>query len=268
MWSDFTKALILLVDDDRLVRRLLPAALGGVGAEIATAGNAEEALAFMADRRPDLILCDAVMPMTDGFMVCARVKAEAATHNLPFAILTSLSRNVAERSIQAGADDYFQKNGNEALLRLRVRLLLELSLRGARLDAPLEAFAGDQVLLASPSAPLHIQLSLHLNPAGLQVESCPRASGLLDRLAGPPPALLILDQKVEDGVLADLVEAVRRHAAWAQVPVLVLADKQEEHALEAMEDLVQDWLTKPLDSREIRRRVLLLLGYARAVRGQ
>lgn len=259
MQPKHAQTLILLVDDDRLMRDMLSAVLAEVGAEIATASHAEDAFVSLAVCRPDLILSDAVMPVLDGFGLCQRLKGDPRYRDIPFAILSSLSRNVGDRSAEAGADDYFSKNGSEALLRLRVRTLLDISLLGARRIEPQQALTGARALLASPAAILRTQFSVQLTPTGLQVEECSGEAELFKRLAGPPPDVLILDAQQADGRLAHLAAVVRTEEAWTSVPILVLAEKGDEAELESLEPLINDWVPKPLDRREIHRRLQLLL---------
>jgi len=261
--TEISKPLLLFIDDDRLQRKLFPEVLESLGVEIQTAANAENALDIISDRRPDLILCDAVMPVTDGFQFCKRIKDDPATRDLPFAIITSLSQNVGERSLQVGADDFFLKRGSEDLLRLRVRMLLDIAGRGADIAEPLESFAGSRVLAASESALLLSQLSLQLAPAGIQVDTCGGAGEVLDNLDGPPPALLVLDAALANGALKDVAASVRSQPTWAGVPILVVAGKGEEPEAGIP---IDDWVTKPLDGREARRRVTMALRYGRAMR--
>jgi len=260
--TDLSKAFLLFIDDDRLQRKLFPEVLQPLGAEILTAANAENALDIISDRRPDLILCDAVMPVTDGFQFCKQIKDDPATRDLPFAIITSLSQNVGERSLQVGADDFFLKRGSEDLLRLRVRMLLDIATRGVSIGEPLESFAGSRVLAASASALLLSQLSLQLAPAGIQVDTCAGAGEILDHLDGPPPALLVLDASLANGLLKDVAASVRSQPTWAAVPILVVAGKGEEPGAEIP---INDWVTKPLDGREAKRRITMSLRYGRAM---
>lgn len=266
MQSRHSQALILLVDDDRLMRDMLSAVLAEIGAEIATASHGEDAMLSLNVCRPDLILCDGVMPKLDGFALCQRLKQDPSHRDIPFAILSALSKNVAERSAEAGADDYFSKSGNEALLRLRVRTLLDISLAGEPRPLPLESFAGARLLLVSPSASLRSQFTVQVSPAGLRVEDCPSCAGLLQKLAGPAADLVVLDAQQDEKSLADLAVAVRTAEAWWGVPILVLAEKGDEATLEGLETLISDWVVKPLDKREVHRRIQLLLRSAKPVK--
>ncbi|BDU73601.1 response regulator [Mesoterricola silvestris] len=261
MHTDLSKALLLFIDDDRLQRKLFPEVLEPLGAEILTAANAENAMDILSDRRPGLILCDAVMPVTDGFQFCRRLKDDPATRDLPFAIITSLSRNVTERSLEAGADDCFLKRGSEDLLRLRVRELLGIAGGGFGISEPLEAFAGARVVAASDSPLLLSQISLQVAPAGIHLDTCATAGELLDRLDGPPPALLVVDASLSNGQLREIIASVRSQPTWAGVPILAVVDKGEEPEPGIP---VDDWITKPLDGREARRRITMGLRFGKA----
>lgn len=266
MQSRHSEALILLVDDDRLMRDMLSAVLSDIGAEVATANHGQDALVSLTVCRPNLILCDGVMPNLDGFALCQRLKQDPNYRDIPFAILSALSKNIAERSAEVGADDYFSKSGNETLLRLRVRTLLDISLAGEPRPASLESFGGARLLLVSPSASLRSQFSVQLAPSGLRVEECQGFAGLLKSLSGPPADLVVLDAQQDEKSLADLAVAVRTAEAWWSVPILVLAEKGDEATLEGLETLVSDWVVKPLEKKEVHRRVQLLLRSTRPVK--
>jgi len=71
--------LVLTVDDEELNLELMAGYLSGTGCELITASRGLEALAMIAERRPDLVLLDVMMPGLDGFEVCRRIKANPPT---------------------------------------------------------------------------------------------------------------------------------------------------------------------------------------------
>ena len=83
---------ILLVEDDRLLRRACEASLRQRGFTVATAGDGEEALRQVRAERPDLILLDLLMPRMTGIEVLRTLRAEAATREIPVLILSNSSR--------------------------------------------------------------------------------------------------------------------------------------------------------------------------------
>ena len=129
------KTTILVVDDvpDNI------AILEGILKEdyrVKAATNGEAALAIArAALPPDLILQDVMMPGMDGFEVCRRLKAEAASAKLPVIFVTARDE-VADESLgfQVGAVDYITKPVNPHIVKARIKAHLELKLAREELE--------------------------------------------------------------------------------------------------------------------------------------
>ena len=124
---------ILVVDDDRPVLESLRRSLAFNGYEVDVARDGYEALARLAERRPDAIVLDVMMPRLDGLETCRRLRA--AGDDLPVLMLTArdaVSDRVA--GLDAGADDYLPKPFALEELLARLRALLRRTARGA--DGP------------------------------------------------------------------------------------------------------------------------------------
>jgi diguanylate cyclase (GGDEF)-like protein len=92
---------------------------------MATSGA--KALALCREDPPDLVLLDVVMPGMDGHEVCARLKAEEATRDIPVIFVTSHDAPEQEtRGLELGAVDFIAKPVNPAVVRARVRTHLTL----------------------------------------------------------------------------------------------------------------------------------------------
>jgi CheY-like chemotaxis protein len=85
------RGLVLVVDDDEANRTLLRDPLETHGYEIVEAENGEQALQKIAQRPPDVVLLDVMMPRMDGFEVCRRLKKDARTAHIPVLIVTAIS---------------------------------------------------------------------------------------------------------------------------------------------------------------------------------
>lgn len=120
-------ATILLVDDEPSNLRLLQTLLKADGYETLSSERGAEALVLAADRQPDLILLDIMMPDIDGFEVTRQLKANPRTRNIPIIMVTSLdSRASRLKALEMGAGEFLNKPVDRAELSIRVKNLLRL----------------------------------------------------------------------------------------------------------------------------------------------
>jgi len=113
---------VLAIDDDRAIRRLIPARLKDMDAGVEVAEDGGQGLTRAAELRPDLILLDVSMPDMDGFEVCRKLKREPLTRNIPVIFLTaSDDTDTKARAFEIGAVDYVTKPFEPAELRARVQ---------------------------------------------------------------------------------------------------------------------------------------------------
>ena len=115
---------ILIVDDERTIRRGLKMTLQGEGYEVRTARDGEEALKKIAEKQPDLVLLDVMMPRMNGFRCCEEIRKTDPL--LPIIFLTAKDSEADQvRGIGLGGDDYVSKETGDALLLACIRRALE-----------------------------------------------------------------------------------------------------------------------------------------------
>ncbi|MBA3501844.1 MAG: response regulator [Deltaproteobacteria bacterium] len=101
---------VLVVEDDSDTRELYATALTKLGAEVRAAPSAEDALAILADWRPDAVLCDLHLPGVDGYGLLALIRADERLGDLPvIAISASHPELEGERSLIAGFTQHLVK---------------------------------------------------------------------------------------------------------------------------------------------------------------
>ncbi len=101
---------ILIVEDHTSIRENISEILELKGYIILVAKNGKTGLAMAKDKKPDIILCDVLMPEMDGYQVFRCLKDNPDTLNIPFIFVTgSASKQDIEDGLNAGADAYITK---------------------------------------------------------------------------------------------------------------------------------------------------------------
>lgn len=166
--------VILVVDDDLATLRMLGDALAAEGYAVLAARDADEALERFDLAVPDGVLLDAVMPGTDGFTLCARIKATPPWSHVPIVFMTGLSEtDQIVRGFAAGGVDYVVKPLRlpEVMARLATHVA---NARAARLAREAVDVAGmgvvvldgqDRIAWRSPQAMRWLEAAFAAEPA-------------------------------------------------------------------------------------------------------
>ena len=126
--SENRKPVILVVDDDQLMRVMLRDALTAAGFGVILAADGVSALHYFASESPDLVLLDLIMPGKNGCETCRDLRKLPAGEYTPVLMLTSLNNaDSIHRAFEAGATDFISKPVNFELLVHRVRYMLRAS---------------------------------------------------------------------------------------------------------------------------------------------
>jgi len=112
---------ILLVDDEKDILEFLQYNLEKEGFVVITASDGEEAISLLKEK-PDLAILDIMMPKLNGFEVCAKIRADKNTADLPVIFLTAKSSEKDEiKGLELGANDFIQKPISPMKLVARVK---------------------------------------------------------------------------------------------------------------------------------------------------
>jgi DNA-binding response OmpR family regulator len=119
------KKRILVVDDDKDIRKLVEGILNKEGFLTVGAESAADAFKKIQNSRPDLIILDLQLPDKDGFDVCKTLRADPATQFIPVVFLTVQSVDTYKiAGLDLGADDYITKPFNQTELVARLKAVL------------------------------------------------------------------------------------------------------------------------------------------------
>jgi CheY-like chemotaxis protein len=101
---------ILLVEDSKVILRSNESALHKAGYEVICAEDGESALKLAQEKKPDLILLDMILPKMSGPEVLRHLKHDPKTAEIPVVVVSSLSEKNKQKLMEAGAEDYLEKN--------------------------------------------------------------------------------------------------------------------------------------------------------------
>ena len=116
---------ILFIEDNEDIRENMQEILELSNYKVLTAPDGREGVALAVQHKPDLIVCDIMMPVLDGYGVIHMLQKNEETQNIPFIFLTAKAeRSEMRKGMELGADDYITKpfNGTELLNAVESRL--------------------------------------------------------------------------------------------------------------------------------------------------
>ena len=159
--------VVLKVDDDPDVRKLLEVAFDGTRYKVLFAADGGEAVKVFFQERPDLVILDVMLPVVDGWGVLQRIREMA---NTPVMMLTALGQvSDRVRGLTAGADDYLPKPFSPEEFLARCEALLR---RSGEKSEEVQTTYGDSVV--------QVDLQHHqVNVDGLEVPLSPTEFRLL-----------------------------------------------------------------------------------------
>ena len=103
-------ATLLVIEDEAPLRANLVRLLSAEGYTVIAAADGEEGIRRVREGKPDLVICDILMPLVDGFGVLASLRSRPETAQLPFIFLTaSADKENLQRGLRSGANEYVTK---------------------------------------------------------------------------------------------------------------------------------------------------------------
>ena len=162
--SDAPAVRVVVVEDDHASADVLQRRLQANGMVVSVAHDGRQGIALVEELLPDLVLLDVMLPDTDGYDVCLRIKSNGATAPIPVIFLSARGEVVDKvRGLSCGAADYITKPFQAAELLARIDAVLgqARSPRVPRLIRPVERSVGSRmvarVTIADRSLSAHVE---------------------------------------------------------------------------------------------------------------
>lgn len=145
---------MLLADDDARLSDLVKEYFDGEGYEVTHAWNGQEALSFMEQDRPDIVILDVMMPVLDGFETLKQIRNKSS---VPVIMLTAKGDDIDRiLGLEMGADDYLSKPFNPRELLARIKAILRRSSQEKEGD-PMSDLSLSDVLLRRRDRTVYLQ---------------------------------------------------------------------------------------------------------------
>ncbi|MGN0846177.1 MAG: response regulator transcription factor [Kiritimatiellia bacterium] len=117
------KTSVLLAEDEEAIREGLVTLFESEGYSVQTVADGEAAVEMFRRSRPDLVLLDVMMPLKNGYVVCAEIRA--LDPHVPIVFLSARTDDSDElRGLTVGADDYIPKTASQAVMLAHLKSVL------------------------------------------------------------------------------------------------------------------------------------------------
>jgi two-component system, NtrC family, sensor kinase len=249
---------ILLIDDSVTFREALKDVLERVGYRVLVAGNGEEGLQLVADRRPAAVVVDGQMPGIDGATVIRRIRLDAALRSLPCLLLTASDDHDAEvRVLDAGADAFVRKEEDIAVILARLNAMLRSA--GTQSVGPsTPSLLGPKKILAVDDNETYLQeLTQALRTDGYELMLARSGEEALDLLAVQQVDCLLLNLTMPGIGGQEICRRVKSVPALRTIPVVMLTALENRAAMiEGLSAGADDCIAKSSEFDLLRARVL------------
>ena len=205
------KPMVLVIDDDAVVRDLLRRYLARNGYDAVLAASGEEGIRLAGEMSPDAITLDVLMPQMDGWAVLKALKDDPATADIPIIMLTIVDDKNLGFSL--GAADYLAKPVDQAKL---IQIL----------ERHCPKAGGARVLVVEDEESTRRMMRLILEREGCVVDEAENGRVALDRLDAGAPDLIVLDLMMPEMDGFEFLSECGKDATRRAIPIVVMTAKK------------------------------------------
>ncbi|AEV86029.1 histidine kinase [Actinoplanes sp. SE50] len=232
---------ILVIDDSMTFRERLRELLEPEGYTVLTASGGEEGLRMAADRRPDAVIVDGVMPGVDGATVIRRIRLDPALRDTPCLLMTAADDYATEmQMLDAGADAFVRKQQDLAVVLAKLAAVLRQSAE----QLPIEGIGGlhgpGKVLTVTPDRDEQECWAEALRTDGYDIVACRDVTEALALLGEQPADCMVLGFDHDLAAAQAACRRVREVPQVGDIPVVVVG--REDHMLECLAAGADDYV--------------------------
>ena len=223
------RTTILVIDDSMTFREQLRDLLEPEGYAVLTAPSGEEGLRLAADRRPQAIIVDGVMPGIDGATVIRRVRLDQALRDIPCILMTAADDYATElQMLDAGADAFVRKQQNLAIVPAKLNAVLRQSAAQLPIEVTGILHGPSKVLALTPDREQLAELSESLRADGYDVVPVASTGDALDLLAEQPVDCIVLGLGLDGDLGRDACRRIKDVPVIGETPVVMTGENDDD----------------------------------------
>ncbi|HEX5198893.1 MAG TPA: response regulator [Actinoplanes sp.] len=220
---------VLVIDDSMTFREQLRDLLEPEGYSVLTAPSGEEGLRIAADRRPQAIVVDGVMPGIDGATVIRRVRLDPALRDIPCILMTAADDYATElQMLDAGADAFVRKQQNLAIVPAKLNAVLRQSADQLPIEVTGSLHGPSKVLALTPDREGLAALAESLRAEGYDVVPVTRIEDALDLLAAQPVDCIVLGLGLGGDRGRDTCRRIKEVPVIGETPVVMTGANDDD----------------------------------------
>ena len=251
-----TVPTVLIIDDSATFREALRSACEGAGYQVLVAQTGDEGLRIAASQRPAAIVVDGVLPDIDGGTVIRRLRLDAALRDVPCLLLTGSDVRGAElQALDAGADGFFRKEDDVAVVLARLAALLRVRAVGTSEDT--RSLLGPKKILAVDDSLTYLnELGGLLRSEGYDVVMAHSGEEALEFVAAQAVDCILLDLLMPGLGGDETCRRIKAVPVVRDVPLIMLTALEDSAAMiDALSAGADDYIQKSSDFEVLTARV-------------
>ena len=231
------KRTILLVDDSRVIHKIVEEILKDEGYELLHAFDGEEGFRKVLEFIPDLIISDIDMPGVNGYEFCQQVKETGITEHIPVIMQSARGAGLdIDKGFDVGANDYLTKPVNPDELLSRIQQILKTDEQKAR----------ERILVVDDSKTIRNFMTQGLEQQGFAVTTAANGREGLAAAIEKKPDLVVTDLEMPIMNGREFTRELRKNELLEKVPVVMLtASGSERDRIKGEHAGVSAYLSKP-----------------------